>query len=263
MQTFAVRKHRERICLPPSPYAASILLDVLPLSPLCVYMCVFVCWLGAECQLQAWRTGAASWECCTDQHLHIWRTPTHSHKHLNLVYVESSKDGQLSVELLSKFPHHWSHILFLFASTLSSIYWKYVTFMITSEGELETKLVLVYGTLINQHREPSATTRYCCVSSHFRLASPESLVNYCHQLVLSFFPPLDSWNLSVTWRDEDDEQGENTWRVDRSSVVTALWFATLISQSELFLADRTDVRFTCRMKRHFNKSVSADDALYT
>lgn len=72
---------------------------------LCVqHVCSCVCSVWSQCQLQVWKMEAASWECYRDQHLHtthktgMWKTDSQALALTNSwgVYVESSKDGQLS-----------------------------------------------------------------------------------------------------------------------------------------------------------------------
>lgn len=103
--TVALGNQSKDICLCPSPvyFPTTHMLLRSPLCSACVCMCVISVW--SQCQLQVWKIGAASWECSRDQHLHtphktaMWKTDWQALALANTwsVYVESSKDGQLSM----------------------------------------------------------------------------------------------------------------------------------------------------------------------
>lgn len=81
------RTQRIFVSLPlPTPLPTPVALMFFQ-SSLFVCVCVCVHSLRAECQLQVWKTGAASWAFHTDQHLHtphkpgMWKTDRQTDRH--------------------------------------------------------------------------------------------------------------------------------------------------------------------------------------
>lgn len=87
MQLVVLGEHKGYLSPSHSPLPSPLLLLSCSSSHPCLCVCVCVHSLRAECQLQVWKTGAASWAFHTDQHLHtphkpgMWKTDRQTDRH--------------------------------------------------------------------------------------------------------------------------------------------------------------------------------------